>query len=194
MADEEKTQADPSADAAPPAKKSSLLPLIAVGVGAMVIGIVLAMFVFAPSSPSESADSGAEEHTEAVAEESHGGGGEEESGHGSSSSSHGGGATASQAAVYQISDIVVNPAGTGGSRFLSVSFGFELSPEAAQQFTGREPLVRDALITILASKTVAQLSDIKQKEIIRYQIKKRLEMLLETEGIDAVYYTDFVMQ
>jgi len=90
---------------------------------------------------------------------------------------------------------VVNPAGTGGTRFLSVSFGFELdSPELTSAFEERELAVRDALITILSSKTVAQLTDPKEKEIARYQIKKRLEQLLNTTEITGVYYTDFVLQ
>jgi flagellar basal body-associated protein FliL len=55
-------------------------------------------------------------------------------------------------------------------------------------------LVRDALITILSAKTVAQLTDAKQKEIIRYQVKKRLEQLLSTNEIEGVYFTDFVLQ
>ncbi|RME23007.1 MAG: hypothetical protein D6800_10415 [Candidatus Zixiibacteriota bacterium] len=102
---------------------------------------------------------------------------------------------ANGAVVYAIKDIVVNPAGTGGSRFLSASFGFELdSPELAAEFEEREPLVRDALITILSSKTVAQLTDVKQKEIMRYQIKKRVSQLMGTDGVEAVYYTDFVLQ
>ena len=97
--------------------------------------------------------------------------------------------------VYAVKDIVVNPAGTGGTRFLSVSFGFELgSSELAGEFEARELMVRDALITILSSKTVAQLTDAKQKEIVRYQVKKRLETLLDTDEIDGVYYTDFVLQ
>ena len=69
--------------------------------------------------------------------------------------------------VYLMKDIVINPAGTGGTRFLSVSFGFELeSLELMRMFEGREPIIRDALITILSSKTVAQLTDFKQKEIM----------------------------
>ena len=60
--------------------------------------------------------------------------------------------------------------------------------------TDSGPDFRDALITIMSSKTVAQLTDAKQKEIIRYQIKKRLSKLLDTEELAAVYYTDFVLQ
>jgi flagellar FliL protein len=97
--------------------------------------------------------------------------------------------------VYAIQDIVVNPAGTAGSRFLSISFGFDVGSDALwADFEAREQMVRDALITILSSKTVSQLTDAKQKEIMRYQIKKRLSKLLETEELEAVYYTDFVLQ
>lgn len=99
------------------------------------------------------------------------------------------------AIMYAIDDIVVNPSGTGGSRFLSVSFGFELgNAKLASDFETREPLVRDALITILSSKSVAQLTDAREKEILRYQVKKRLEQLLKTDQLVGVYYTDFVLQ
>ncbi|MCX6826378.1 MAG: flagellar basal body-associated FliL family protein [candidate division Zixibacteria bacterium] len=97
--------------------------------------------------------------------------------------------------VYKMDDIIVNPSGTSGTRFLSVSVGFEVgSPETAKLFEERQPLIRDALITILGSKTMEQLSDTKQKEITRYQIKKRIEQLLGIDDLAAVYFTDFVLQ
>ncbi len=97
--------------------------------------------------------------------------------------------------IYTIKDIVINPAGTRGTRFLSVSFAFDLeSAELEAELEKREPVIRDALITILSSKTVSQLTDPKQKEIVRYQIKKRVSMLLDTDELAGVYYTDFVLQ
>ncbi len=97
--------------------------------------------------------------------------------------------------VVNLDDIIVNPAGTSGTRFLSVSIGFEIgSPETARLFEERQPLIRDALITILGSKTIEQLSDPKQKEITRYQIKKRVEQLLRIDDLAAVYFTDFILQ
>lgn len=97
--------------------------------------------------------------------------------------------------VVNLDDIIVNPAGTSGTRFLSVSIGFEIgSPETARLFEERQPLIRDALITILGSKTIEQLSDSKQKEITRYQIKKRVEQLLKIDDLAAVYFTDFILQ
>ena len=78
---------------------------------------------------------------------------------------------------------------------MSVSFAFQVdSPEMAELLESKETIVRDVLITILSAKTVAQLTDPKQKEIIRYQIKKRVSQLLEEEELMAVYYTGFVLQ
>ena len=108
---------------------------------------------------------------------------------------HGERAKAESFDVYLMEDIIVNPSGTGGTRFLSVSIGFEVSSERALLlFEKREPVIKDALITILGSKTLEQLSDTKEKEITRYQIKKRIEQLLKTEDVMAVYFTDFILQ
>jgi flagellar FliL protein len=97
--------------------------------------------------------------------------------------------------MVMVDDIIVNPAGTGGTRFLSASIGFEISSkESVERFNKRLPIIRDALISILGSKTLEQLSDAKEKEIARYQIRKRIAQLLETEEIAGVYFTDFVLQ
>ncbi|MEW6014641.1 MAG: flagellar basal body-associated FliL family protein [Candidatus Zixiibacteriota bacterium] len=97
--------------------------------------------------------------------------------------------------VFLMEGVIVNPAGTGGTRFLSVSLGFEVGSPATQKLLEeRKPLIKDALITILGSKTIEQLTDPKQKEITRFQIKKRVEQLLGIEDLAAVYFTDFVLQ
>ena len=165
---------------APPKKKGGLMLFAGIGVGAIAIGIALALFVIKPMMSDSGGDAG-NDKTEQVKS----GQGEKES--------HGGGA--SEGLIHEISNIVVNPAGTGGSRFLSASFCFELeSAQLKGAFEQREPLIRDALITILSAKTVSQLTDPKQKEIVRYQIKKRVSQLMHTEQLAAVYYTDFVLQ
>jgi flagellar FliL protein len=151
------------------------------GLVVVVLGVVLALFVIKPLMTGTGDEGGRSDSAQAKQS------GSEKA----KKKDHGHGASL----TYAIKDIVINPAGTGGSRFLSVSFGFEMSsPELASEFESREHLVRDALITILSSKTVSQLTDAKQKEIMRYQIKKRLSKLFATEELDAVYYTDFVLQ
>jgi len=174
---------------------SKMIMLIGVAVGAIVIGVLLSMFVLNPSSD----DGGGDGHAEVTEEKPDDGHGDSHSKPKKKKDSHGGGddhgGGGDGGLIFAMRDIVVNPAGTGGSRFLSVSFGFELGyPGLHAEFEAREPIVRDALITILSSKTVTQLTDPKQKEIVRYQIKKRVSDLMETDEIKGVYYTDFVLQ
>jgi flagellar FliL protein len=182
---EEKTTVS-SGEAAPPpaAGGNKLMLLIGIGLGAIVIGVVLALFVVKPMMSGP-----AEPETAEVAQEAEAAHGEEPA-HGETK--HG---AAGQSLIYAIKDIIVNPAGTGGSRYLSVSVGFELgSPELEASFTAKEAMVRDALITILSSRTVNQLTDAKQKEIVRHQIKKRVSDLMRTDQVSGVYFTDFVLQ
>ncbi len=109
-------------------------------------------------------------------------------------SEHGSGSEAGSG-IFLIEDIIVNPAGTGGRRFLSTSIGFELESEAVSGLiVEREAIVRDALITILSSQSIPELSDFKQREKLRRLIKLRVEKLLQTEEIAAVYFTEFVLQ
>ncbi|MDH4155886.1 MAG: flagellar basal body-associated FliL family protein [candidate division Zixibacteria bacterium] len=162
-----------------------------VGLGAVVIGIALTAFVIKPlMSGSAEDDSGPtrvaqsqQQKEEKPKKEPNKPTGDRKSG------------GKDESYIYSIQDIVINPAGTGGSRFLSVSFGFELeSAKLVAQFEEREPIIRDALITILSSKTIAQLTDAKQKEVVRFQIKKRIGQLMRTDDLAGVYYTDFVLQ
>lgn len=97
--------------------------------------------------------------------------------------------------VYMINEIIVNPAGTGGTRYLSASVGFELGDgKAGARFAEREAVIRDALITILSSQSIAELTDFRQRELLRKLIKQRAEKLLQTGDIAAVYFTEFVLQ
>jgi len=104
-------------------------------------------------------------------------------------------AARAESEIYMMEDIIVNPSGTGGTRFLSVSVGFEVSSEETLHLLeNREAVIKDALITILGSKTIEQLSDAREKEITRYQIKRRVEQLLHSQDLLAVYFTDFILQ
>ncbi len=112
-----------------------------------------------------------------------------------SSGGHGSSEESGASDIHMIESIIVNPAGTGGRRFLSASIGFELaSPEANSLFDEREAVIRDALITILSSQSIPELSDFKQREKLRQVIKLRVEKLLDTREVEAVYFTEFVLQ
>lgn len=191
--DEEKTTVEGSEQAPAEQKQAGGLGrwmmLGGIGLGIIVVGVVLALFVVKPMLSSSEGD----KSEQVVSGDNHQN--SEDAKTEAKPKKKRSSGTTSESVVYSIKDIVVNPAGTGGSRFLSVSFGFDLaSQNLASEFEQREPVVRDALITILSSKTVAQLTDPKQKEIIRLQIKRRVGQLLNTDELNGVYYTDFVLQ
>ncbi len=205
--DDDKTIVEQDGDAKDSGKESKqpksggskkLIIFGGIGVGAIVIGLALAIFVV---KPMMSDNGGEDSQTEEINSDD---GGQEVAKASSKSkpkkkkkkkkkSSNKNGVEENY--VFSLSDIVVNPAGTGGSRWLSVSFGFELdSQEEMERFEARTPIIRDALITLLSAKTVTHLTDPKQKEIIRFQIKRKLSKIMQTDELAAVYYTDFVMQ
>ena len=162
-----------------------------IGAGAIVLGVVLAVFVIRPMTSGSGVDSNEQAKATQAESSKHDAKDKPKQHKPKKKGSHG----QESSGIYAIKDIVINPAATGGTRFLSVSFAFELeSEELKAEFEAREAVIRDALITILSSKTIAQLTDPKQKEIARYQIKKRLSDLMKTDELAGVYYTDFVLQ
>jgi flagellar FliL protein len=190
MADEEKPDVDQEqSDESTP--KPSRFPIKKYGVyGAVVLFIIAAAYFVTLKvvKPMMSGGTATEETTDNAHAKA-----EEPKKH-ESSGEHGD-AEKSASDIHMIDGIIVNPAGTGGRRFLSASIGFELaSPEANNLFDEREAVIRDALITILSSQTIPELSDFKQREKLRQVIKLRVEKLLDTRQVEAVYFTEFVLQ
>lgn len=123
------------------------------------------------------------------------GGGEPEAA-GESGGGHGGGGGGgeAEAATLPIDDLVVNPAGSGGTRFLVAALALEASPEAQEALGLREAEARDLLLTVLASRTVEELSDVSFREEIRAEIAGALNHMLGFEGVHRVFFPQFVIQ
>jgi flagellar FliL protein len=110
--------------------------------------------------------------------------------------------------IFLLEDIIVNPAGTRGSRYLSVSVGVEMDAPAAAEGGGghgggeaahspldmKKPQLRDALIGILSSKTIVQLTTVEDKELIRQEILATFREILSPEPVYQIYFVDFVLQ
>ena len=97
--------------------------------------------------------------------------------------------------IYQVDGIIVNPAATGGSRFLTTNIGFEMSDdESMESFKSQEIKIRDALISILSSKTVTELSDLQSREKVRQQILNTVNQLCQPAKAEAIYFVDYVLQ
>lgn len=108
---------------------------------------------------------------------------------------HGSGTEKAGGEIFMVEELLVNPTGTSGTRFLSASIGLEVAGhETVVQLEGQQMPVRDLLITILSSRTVEQLTNTTEREMMRGEITERLNKLLGPDKILAVYFVDYVLQ
>jgi flagellar FliL protein len=97
--------------------------------------------------------------------------------------------------LYTIENVVLNPAQTAGTRFLMAAVTFELATvEAQTAIKARESEVRDTVLHVLGEKTVAQLSDISQRDTIKTQIQSAVGAKLGPATVLRVYFPQFVIQ
>lgn len=196
MATEEK-----NSDATEPTKKKKLLPVaIAVslgllaggGAGAFAAGSLLPKPVgddAAASAPQPAAEAGGAPHGEGAAGEE-GVDGE----HGSPADS-GAGPGPAGGATYLMENLVLNPAGTGGTRFLMVSVAFGVKDAAASDaMKARDFEVRDALLGVLGTKTVAQLANIAVRDSLKTELRQQVGGLFPKGTVQRVYFPQFVIQ
>lgn len=95
---------------------------------------------------------------------------------------------------YSIENLVLNPAGTGGTRFLMATIVAQVEGEAGlEAMQEREPEIRDRLMALLGGKTVEELTDVRGREGLKAEILQALHSL-GLERIHAVFLPTFVIQ
>jgi flagellar basal body-associated protein FliL len=98
-------------------------------------------------------------------------------------------------ALHQIENLVVNPAGSQGLRFLVVSIAIEVGDaKASADLVARDAELRDALVSLLGQKTVPELIDVGQREALRDEIRSTVVSILGRPSVLRVYLPLFVVQ
>ncbi len=96
---------------------------------------------------------------------------------------------------FSLEPFVVNLVDAGGTKYLKVSIQIELSDaKLMEKAKNRTPQLRDAIITLLTSKTSDELITAEGKILIKDEIKQRANQILGEGTVLNVYLTDFVMQ
>jgi flagellar FliL protein len=104
---------------------------------------------------------------------------------------HGEGGTA----VWPIENLVLNPAGSNGTRFLMVNATFEMKDEAAKEAAkDREAEARDVILALLGKKPIEVLSDINQREQIKKEVLAAVAPLFPKGVVTKVFFPQFVIQ
>lgn len=98
--------------------------------------------------------------------------------------------------IHLIENILVNPAGTNGTRYLSTSIGLEVakSEESSEHFKEITPIVRDILIAVLSSKSLEDLGSAAGRDAIRKEILDRVNLSIAPDSVYKIYFVDYVLQ
>ena len=97
--------------------------------------------------------------------------------------------------LYSLEPFVVNVTGDGYSRYLKVRVEFEADdPELKSELDARLPQIRDAVVVLLSSKKLADVTDFEGKALLKQDIYERVNDILETGELNSVLFTEFVVQ
>lgn len=97
--------------------------------------------------------------------------------------------------VLLLDNLVLNPAGSGGSRFLLASIAIECADaKTLASLQARDPELRDALLTALGAKTIDELTDVGSREQLKTEIQNTLGDRFGKKSIKRVYFPQFVVQ
>ena len=98
-------------------------------------------------------------------------------------------------AVHLLENLVLNPAGSNGSRFLLLSVAIETgTPAVAADMTTRDAELRDIILTSLGTKTVDQLTDISTREGIKVELMTAISGRFGKNTVKRLYFPQFVVQ
>ncbi len=97
--------------------------------------------------------------------------------------------------VVPLDEFLVNLADPGGDHFLKVSVNLEMTkasgktPESVKE---QVPLIRDAVLTALTSRTRDDLAPQAGRDKLKADIKKKVNAALGEDDVQSVYFTNFV--
>ena len=194
-------EAEKGAAAEAPAKGGGIgafIPLIAAIVIAPVLSWAIGQFVLMPQLKKQlaapidphaavAAEHSAEPAAEAPAEE----GGKEAKGK-EGKGEKGKGGTGN---TYEFENVVVNLAGTMGTRYLKTAFlvtGTDKGLRAA--FENSRPKLVDVTINVLSSLSLTDLEEAGAKNLIREKLIESYNQALGKKMVEQVYFSDFVVQ
>lgn len=177
------------------------LPFVVALVAGLAVGGGAGAFVVGPAMAAGIAPAGAAAPRRAAAADAddaeHGGeeSADEEEAEGDGEHGEGGEAKATEKPAYTIDNLVLNPAESGGTRFLLLTITFEVKDAAVlDAMKTRDSELRDAVLVALGAKTVEQLSDMTQREALKTELKTVTGKLFKKSAVRRVYFPQFVIQ
>jgi flagellar FliL protein len=108
---------------------------------------------------------------------------------------HGRGEKGSGGRIFKIDNLIVNPAGSEGSRFLMTSVAFEVETEAAElALKDHEVQVRDLVVSRLENQTMRMLTLPFARDSLKRQLAAAIVGVIGPKARVTVYLPQFVIQ
>ena len=96
--------------------------------------------------------------------------------------------------IFNIEDLIINPAGTSGQRLLLLSVGFGVSDEEKLNLLREnEVVIKDLVISAVAQKTLATLSKIELKDSLKVELAERINAQYPKAEIKNVYFSKYLI-
>ncbi len=97
--------------------------------------------------------------------------------------------------IYSLETFIVNLVGGRGKNYLKAKVELELDSDKTEiEINKRLPQVRDAILTMLSSKSNEDINTLEGKFQLRAEIISTLNQYLKTGKVRNVYFTDFIVQ
>ncbi|MHB1223538.1 MAG: flagellar basal body-associated FliL family protein [Gemmatimonadaceae bacterium] len=175
------TPDDQAPVASAPSKTKKLLTIIAIVVGVIGgggAGVFMAGPLLAGKLPARSAPAAADSTARAAE-------GHDEDGK----------AGAAGAPVHLVENMVLNPANSGGARFLLLSVALAVRDAGvAESMAARDPELRDVILRDMGAREVEELADITRRDSIKVQLRAAIQKRFGKDAVRDVYFPQFVIQ
>jgi len=100
-----------------------------------------------------------------------------------------------EGSIHLIENLVLNPAGTSGTRFLMAAVAIETkSSTENDRMNKRDAELRDVILAVLGARTIDQLSSLAGREPLKKEVMDSVNAMFGPGVARSVYFPQFVIQ
>jgi flagellar FliL protein len=96
--------------------------------------------------------------------------------------------------IYQMEQLVVNPANTNGRRYLMIEINLEMNVEDIPKMEKVSPKIKQDILETLSARTVTQLTNSQERENLRNQLSEIINSSIGENSVRNLYFTKYVLQ
>jgi flagellar basal body-associated protein FliL len=98
-------------------------------------------------------------------------------------------------AIYQLDNLVMNPASSGGAHFLLMSVALQVKdPGSLETIKGRDAELRDAILRLFSSKNIDQITAPTARDTFGTELLGVLDKMFGPGTVAKIYFPQFVIQ